>query len=188
MNVYDFDGTIYRGDSSLDFYLYCLRHCPTIIRFLPKQLIGIFAYKLRLSTKIQGKEAFFSFLKGIENINPLVNNFWSSHSSEIRSWYIAQQSADDVVISASPEFLLAPICQQLNVTLIASIVDPKNGAFQSENCYGDEKVRRFRSVFPTASIDVFYSDSSSDEPLAALARQSYFVRKGKVYEWIIASR
>ena len=185
MNVYDFDGTIYRGDSSLDFYLYCLRHRPLIIRFLPKQLVGVLAYKLRFISKKQGKEAFFSYLKGMDNIHSFVNNFWASHSSGIQSWYITQQAEADVVISASPEFLLAPICQRLKVRLIASIVGPCNGIFESENCYGIEKVRRFRAAFPMESIDAFYSDSLSDAPLAAQARRRYFVKKGKVYEWIV---
>lgn len=188
MNVYDFDGTIYCGDSSLDFYFYCLCHRPLIIRFLPKQLLGILAYKLRFISKTQGKAAFFSFLKGIKNVSTLVNEFWASRSSGIQPWYITQQTADDVVISASPEFLLTPICQRLKVRLIASIVVPETGGFESENCYGIEKVRRFRSVFPTESIDAFYSDSTSDEPMAALAQQCYLVKKGKVHEWIVASR
>lgn len=188
MNVYDFDGTIYRGDSSLDFYLFCLCLHPLIIRFLPIQLSGILAYKLRLISKTQGKAAFFSFLKGVGNVSALVNDFWVSHASGIQPWYITQQTADDVVVSASPEFLLAPICQRLKVRLIASIVVPETGRFESENCYGIEKVRRFRSVFPTESIDAFYSDAYSDEPLAALAQQSYLVKKGKVHEWVIAGR
>ena len=30
MNVYDFDQTIYHGDSTVDFYLYCVRHLSLI--------------------------------------------------------------------------------------------------------------------------------------------------------------
>lgn len=188
MNVYDFDGTIYNGDSSLDFYLFCLYNRPLIIRFLPKQIIGILAYKLRIITKKKGKETFFSFLKGIDNISTLVNDFWASHASRIQCWYIIQQAEDDIIISASPEFLLAPICQRLNVRLIASVVLPENGRFESENCYGIEKLRRFMSVYPHESIDTFYSDSSSDIPLASRAKQSFLVKKGKLHEWIIAHR
>lgn len=38
MNVYDFDKTIYNGDSTIDFYLYSLRKKP--------QLYDIFLIKL----------------------------------------------------------------------------------------------------------------------------------------------
>ena len=32
MNVYDFDGTIYNGDSTIDFYIYALKSKPSIIK------------------------------------------------------------------------------------------------------------------------------------------------------------
>lgn len=37
MNVYDFDGTIYDGDSSVDFFLYALKRMPSLIRYAPRQ-------------------------------------------------------------------------------------------------------------------------------------------------------
>ena len=39
MNVYDFDKTIYRGDSTKDFYFFLLRRHPVLIRYLPKQIM-----------------------------------------------------------------------------------------------------------------------------------------------------
>ena len=38
MNVYDFDKTIYRRDSSTDFILYLFRRRPALLRFLPGRL------------------------------------------------------------------------------------------------------------------------------------------------------
>ena len=35
MNVYDFDETIYDGESSIEFILAYLKKDPTIVRFLP---------------------------------------------------------------------------------------------------------------------------------------------------------
>ena len=36
MNVFDFDGTIYHGDSSKDFFFYCLKNYPkTRSKILP---------------------------------------------------------------------------------------------------------------------------------------------------------
>ena len=31
MNVYDFDKTIYRGDSTMDFWRYCLKRYPKAV-------------------------------------------------------------------------------------------------------------------------------------------------------------
>ncbi len=42
MNVYDFDGTIYSGDSTIDFYLFCLRKQPEILCMGGKQIKGFF--------------------------------------------------------------------------------------------------------------------------------------------------
>lgn len=37
MNVYDFDDTIFRGDSTRAFWAYCLKRAPGLVRFLPRQ-------------------------------------------------------------------------------------------------------------------------------------------------------
>ena len=63
MNVYDFDGTIYRGDSTIDFYFFCLRKHPFIIRRFPSQMIGFIKYKLHRKSKKELKETFFIFFR-----------------------------------------------------------------------------------------------------------------------------
>ena len=65
MNVYDFDGTIYNGDSSVDIYFFLLKRYPKLIAYFPKQILGIVKYKLQLSSKEEMKEMYFSFLKGV---------------------------------------------------------------------------------------------------------------------------
>ena len=58
MNVYDFDKTIYDGDSTLDFYLFSLKKNPMLIRFLPVQIIGFIKYMFGLCPKLYFKEKF----------------------------------------------------------------------------------------------------------------------------------
>ena len=184
MNVYDFDGTIYRGDSSLDFYLFCLRKHPALIRFLPMQAFGVAAYKLRAINKTRGKEFFFSFLRGVEDVEESVRLFWKEHIHRIEKWYLSQKEPTDVIISASPEFLLSPICRTLNISLIASCVDSRNGKFNGRNCFGEEKKRRFLQDFgKEATIYSFYSDSYSDTPLAELSTKCYLTNKGTIKVW-----
>ena len=145
MNVYDFDKTIYNGDSSVDFYLYCLKKNPLILMYLPIQLFAIILYKLKLKNKKYMKEKFFSFLKKINNVDKVVEEFWNKKRKKIKKWYLDQKKNTDIVISASPEFLLNPICKELKVNkLIASKVNKNNGKFESENCRGEEKVKRFK--------------------------------------------
>ena len=87
-----------------------------------------------------------------------------------------------MVISASPEFIIAPICEKLGIGKpIASRVEKKTGKFISENCYGMEKVKRFRKEYPNIEVENFYTDSKSDLPMMQLARNSYMVKSGNIY-------
>lgn len=185
MNVYDFDNTIYDGDSTVDFYLFCLKRHPYLLIHLPKQIWGAILYKLGRITKVCFKEIFFCFLRELNSINKEVSLFWDIRESRIKKWYYVQQKSDDLIISASPFFLLKNICDRLQIKyLIASPVNAKTGEFEGDNCYGDEKVSQFLKAFPDSEIDEFYSDSVSDVPLAKLARKSYLVKKDIKTPWI----
>lgn len=184
MKVYDFDKTIYTGDSTIDFYLFCLRKYPGIIFRFPRQLWGFVCYFLGRITKTRLKESFFVFLNDIPQIHQTVEEFWDRNQHKMKRWYLQQQEKDDLVISASPEFLLREICSRLHIeNMIASDVDKHTGKFFSENCYGKEKVSRFREKYPNMEIEIFYSDSESDAPLAFMAKKAYIVRGESLYVW-----
>lgn len=184
MNVYDFDKTIYKGDSTLDFYLYCLKKQPLLLLLLPIQMGGFLLYKLGRYRKVQFKEKFYIFLKYLKKRDERLAAFWNLHQSKIQDWYFQQQRPDDCIISASPRFLLEPICKQLNIQhLIASEVEFTSGKCLSENCYGEEKVVRFYAEFPDAVVELVYSDSLTDAPMANLARESFGVVGDDVMTW-----
>ena len=183
MNVYDFDKTIYNGDSTIDFYLYSLMRNPLLIGHLPAQIWGCLLYSFGKIHKTAFKERFFCFVKSID-CDAYVADFWVRNKKKIAKWYLEQLQDDDVIISASPDFLLRPICQQLGIRhLIASEVDPKTGAFTGANCYGVAKVERFREAFGEQHIHHFYSDSRSDLPLAQLAEHAFLIVKGEITPW-----
>ncbi|MDR2632427.1 MAG: haloacid dehalogenase-like hydrolase [Treponema sp.] len=177
MNVYDFDGTIYAGDASIDFYLFALVRRPVLVLLLPFQLWGILAYLLGLWSKEQMKGAFFSFVPRIP-LERMVQEFWKSKAHKIQPWYLEQRSEDDLIISASPEFLLEPFVRDyLRCGLLASPVDPQTGAYRGKNCYGEEKVKRFRERYGEDTIDAFYSDDYADMPLMRIAEQAFLVKR-----------
>ena len=180
MNVYDFDKTIYDGDSSIDFYLFCIKKKPSVLfKSMLKQISGAALYAFKRITKERYKEKFFSFLRYVSVNDRMLDDFWSAHNKKLKNWYLNQKADSDVVISASPEFLLQPICKELGVSLIASKVDPATGRFTGKNCRGQEKVKRFTESYPDETIDEFYTDSKSDYPLAALATKAFMVKKDK---------
>ena len=183
MNVYDFDGTIYDGDSSVDFFLYALKQKPSLLRYIPRQAWGFLLYGLKRISKTELKEYFFSFLSGMD-AERLAEDFWNQNQHKIYEWYLDQQQPDDIIISASPEFLLKPICQRLGVQhLIASTVDVQSGKFSGENCRGEEKVQRLAKEYNITQIDNFYSDSHSDLPLAQIANNAFLIVNGNARKW-----
>ena len=172
------------GARSVDFYLFALRRHPSLLALLPSQAAAFFRYKSKKCDKTAMKQVFFAFASGIPNIEDEVRAFWDKNRKKIYGWYEEQKRDDDLIISASPEFLLGDICSRLGLSApIASRVDPKTGAFDGKNCHDREKVVRFHELFSGAHIDEFYSDSRSDSPLAALSDRAFFIRKGKPEPW-----
>lgn len=181
VNLYDFDGTIYDGDSTLDFYFYCLKKKKKIIRYLPIQTFYTFLYFIKIIPKKSWKETFLKFLKDFNNIDIMINDFWKLNSHKIKNWYLEKNHSNDIIISASPEFLLKPIAKQLGVMkLIGTIVDQKNGKFLSENCYGEEKVKRLLNELPNVIVEEAYTDTYSDKPMIELAKKKYLVKQNKI--------
>ena len=183
MNVYDFDKTIYYGDSTRDFILWCFRHRPKTLLYLPNfGLSALRYYAFHIGTKTECKERSYRFLKATRGKED-VERFWREKIGGIKPFYKKIRRDDDLIISASPEFLLKPLENILHFTVIASKVDIQTGKYDGLNCYYDEKVRRFHELFPNGKIEEFYSDSYSDEPLAVLAEKAYIVDGDKIIDW-----
>lgn len=186
MNLYDFDETIYDGDSTRDFILYCYRHYPSTWRYLLRQLAAVASYMAGKIDKTTFKERYFSMFAAVPNIDDAIEAFWDTHEGRIMRYYPRQARQDDVVISASPAFIVEPLCRRLGLThVIASEVNKYTGHFLSENCYGAEKVRRFLEAgYDPAEVEQVYSDSLSDTPIAELGKQAHIVLKnGTLSAW-----
>jgi len=184
MNVYDFDKTIFNPDSSKKFIFYCLKKKPYVVYRLPLAGVYFIKYKLGLCEKDAMKEKLFSIIRHFQPLDKYVHDFWSKNMDGFSKYYLAQKRPDDVIISASPSFLLRDICKELGIgTLIASEADEKTGKWLRKNCYGAEKVVRYREIFGDAKIDEFYSDSLSDSPLAEIAEKAFIVDYETLTPW-----
>lgn len=183
MNVYDFDNTILRGDSSARFFGWCLTHYPRMWTDLPGQALNGLLFLLKLRPKQAFKQRMFHYFALIDTDRALAD-FWRANLPRIKPWYIAAHRSDDVVISASPEGLIRPACTALGIrAVMGSPVDMRTGLYARPNCHGAEKVRRFREVYPDAEIENFYSDSHSDDPLARLAQKAWLVKGDRLLPW-----
>jgi len=186
MNVYDFDKTIYNGDSTVDFYFYCLIKHPKIVFCIYKQIFGIILHTIKIKDTTQMKEDFFSFLVKIDDVDKIVDCFWKKNNKKIKKWYLDNKRKTDVIISASPEFLLRPLCDSLGIKqLIATDVNAKTGKITGLNCKGKEKVKRFYNEYSNKSINKFYSDSKTDLPLAKIAKEAFLIKGNKIELWNI---
>ncbi len=183
IDVYDFDGTLFRGDSTMVFWLYCLRKKPSLMRHLPRQAAALVMMATKRWSLTRGKGEFLRFMRDID-VPEMAERFWSDPATKRRlvDWFEPKSSELPVVIaSASPEIMLAPIARELGVpNLIGTRVEPSTGKLIGNNCKSAEKIERLRALFPDCQIRAMYTDDTkADGPLLQLAQQKYHVRKGQ---------
>lgn len=65
VNVYDFDNTIYDGETLVDFILYFVRRDVRIWRYIPKLIVIAIKDGLHLFTVEEAIDAYASFWKDI---------------------------------------------------------------------------------------------------------------------------
>lgn len=184
MNVFDFDKTILRGDTTALFTWWCVRRYPSVRLHVLRALRHAIAMKRGKISLQDWKQELFGYFALIPDMNAAVEDFWDSHIARIYPWYLSIYHSDDVVISASPQFLVADACARIGIRhVLGSPVDPRTGRFTGLNCSKEEKVRRYREEFGDVPIDHFYSDSHSDDPLAAIAKEPFLVKKGHPRPW-----
>lgn len=186
MRVYDFDGTIYAGESSVDFFLFTLRRHPKNLVLLPKILRMLARYR---QMKVSSEELAAAiekyavkYLKSFTDLNAEIRDFWDRHEHKIKNFYRQNHRNDDVILSASPDFLLREIAGRLGVdTVIASQFDIEKGKLISL-CYHENKCERYGAVFPDMRIDEFYTDSENDRAVFAISDRVFMVNGNKITE------
>ena len=189
MNVYDFDETILDGDTERYFWKWIFANYPCIQRYKSEYLFYISLQDMGLISRDDSRPHAYAFLKEIEDIDSVVANFWVEHERYIKKWYFENKREDDVIISATPEFLLKPICEKLGVKhLIASLMDKKTGKLYGKFNYAEQKVLRFREVFGDVQPDCFFSDSDSDCYMARIAKKAIKVIGNNLVDWSVDSK
>ena len=185
IDVYDFDGTIYDGDSTVDFTRFCLRRHPSLLLALPR-----FAWVcLRLAAGRAGlremKSVLFSEMARRFSLEDEARQFWQQPKTRAKlgAWFeTTPRDVPIVIASASPEFELRYAAALLGVeTLIVTRCDTATGLLTGPNCKGEEKLRRMEEAVGPYTIRAMYTDSvKSDGPLLRKAQQGYILRHGAV--------
>ena len=181
-DLYDFDGTIYDGDSGVDLVKFAIKKNPKFLLKFPKILWATIKFFLKIGTKEQAKNVIFSFLKDVEDVDAFVEEFWKKHEHKMKKFWIEKKDhSKDIIISASGYFWLKPIADKYKVKdLIATNIDPKTGEVIGANCHGKQKVKLFYNNYPKDIVNTMYTDSVNDLPLIEEAKKGYLVKKDKV--------
>ena len=183
MKGYDFDKTIYKGDSSTDFFVYMIFSRPYLLIFAPWFLMILALYGMKILSKKKVKECLFFFVPWYSNIGKIVDKFWAKNANKIHDWYARQKQEDDVIISASLGFIIKPVMDVLNIkNWIATNYSVKTGKIYGDNCYGDSKRVEFERLYKKQKLEAFYSDSLSDLPMMLVSEKAFLVKGENVKE------
>ena len=195
LSVYDFDKTIYNGETLNDFYRFYLIKKPWKIYTVIFQLWYFLLYVLKIINLEKLKENFLRFLNG-ENtgeLKKLIREFWEKKESKINLWVkdeILKNKKETeilVAISASPTFLIIDRLRLMGFDVVIGTdflfeSTKFHSHITSKNCKNYEKVKRLDKWAEDNNIQYdivnFYSDSIADKPLFDLAEHKYWIKKG----------
>ena len=195
LSVYDFDKTIYNGETLNDFYRFYLIKKPWKIYTVIFQLWYFLLYVLKIINLEKLKENFLRFLNG-ENtgeLKKLIREFWKKKESKINLWVkdeILKNKKETeilVAISASPTFLIIDRLRLMGFDVVIGTdflfeSTKFHSHITSKNCKNYEKVKRLDKWAEDNNIQYdivnFYSDSIADKPLFDLAEHKYWIKKG----------
>ncbi|MDR2752744.1 MAG: haloacid dehalogenase-like hydrolase [Oscillospiraceae bacterium] len=186
MNVYDFDNTLYEGESGIDLFFFYLKKRPALVRYAPVVLRGVIDYKagkITLNQVLKRYERILKvFLQGIDDYEADARVFWDQNEHRLRSFYRRLHRPDDLIISASPEQSLREVCKRLGVARYIGTVINETTQSLDFICFKENKVKAFRERYPNEKIERFYTDSMNDKPLMEIAEHVFFVKKGTIIQ------
>ena len=195
--VYDFDRTIYGGETGVNFSTFYLRKYPLkSILFLIKYSKDLLFYGIKIINLTTLKERYFEFLQthNKEEIENLIEEFWETKKHKIYSWAKKELEENkkevDIVIvsSASPLFLIEKFLLSLGYDKVfgTDFVNDNKENFiakiDGENNKGEEKVKKLDKWAKENGFEYeiikFYSDSLADKPLYDIAEKKYWIKNG----------
>ena len=188
--AFDFDGTITKKDTFLDFILHSFsfgKLCSGGTKFLPVSFFYIFRMISNNVAKRKNILLFFSRDAPVR-VNRLCENYSINRLPQIIKkralkkikWH-EERGHELVIVSASMANWIRPWAETKGFKkIIATVPEEKNGfltgGFNTKNCNGEEKVRRFMIEYPNRQ-DYYlyvYGDSPKDKQLLEIADESFY--------------
>lgn len=188
---FDFDGTLYRGDSLWAFLIFYNGWSGAVglmiwwmVRLLGLLVVGKFS-------KNEAKAALlYVFFKGKDR-ELLLNtgqNFVQKialqrFNPDVYAQFLDLKNtgARVFIVSASPEIWILPLCETLGVECICTLFEWENGVFtgklNGDNCNYAEKARRIRQTVDLEAYEriICFGNSQGDAAIMALATEKIWV-------------
>ncbi|MCH7314331.1 HAD-IB family hydrolase [Acinetobacter sp. ANC 3882] len=192
--LFDFDGTLYPRDSFTGFIFFALSKRHIIKRGL-KILPWIQAYYLRLyPAHAMRPRLFETMFKDIpaDVVEKLAQEYAQKLLKKLDQDLLSQlqqhqQRGDHIVlVSASVDLYLAPICEFLNIDLICTQTEAQDGlltgSYSSEDCSCEQKKIRILQNYNLDDYHAIYAYGNSEEDLdmLSLADHAYMMGEEKV--------
>lgn len=182
MRVFDFDNTIYDGESVFDFYLMSIKYNPKVAKYLFIVIFNLLKYKLGKTTMKDLEKAAIKYsgdyLNAFDNKKELVKRFWNKNIKKIKPWYKPQD--DDVILTASFNLIMDEVCGRLGIkNCICSVVNCDTMQVEYIN-FGDNKRKIFLEKYKNKTIDAFYTDNILDKPMIDIAEKAFLVKGNKI--------
>lgn len=179
MNIFDFDNTLYDGESSFDFFFFCLRKDKKLAIYIPMMVIDLILYKSRLihvnRLYADTERLCRELMKNEDQIEDNVSAFWKIAARKLKPEICSMIHPEDVIVTASPQFLLKGIMGQLYTkNLVASQIDTHRGKVETL-CFREEKIIQFQKYFK-GTVECFYTDSLNDRAMIEYAKKAYLVK------------
>ncbi|NLE25428.1 MAG: HAD family hydrolase [Clostridiaceae bacterium] len=186
---FDFDGTITKKDSLIDFIIFTVGR-PLFFLGILMHSLTLIGYKFGCISNEKAKERLWSgFFRGwkyeefqsvadrysLEQINKIIR----TEAVEKIKWH-KKQGHEVVVVTASLEPWLKSWCNKYDLELIATKIEIVGGVltgrFMTKNCYGEEKVKRITEKYDLRKYNCIYAygDSTGDVEMLNLADKKYF--------------
>ena len=187
--LFDFDGTLYPHDSFTGFIFYALKKRHIVKRGL-QILSWIQAYYLKLYPAHRMRPKLYASMfkdSDAEEILQLAQDYAQQLMLKLNPKLLEQLRQHQelghevVLVSASLDLYLKPVCRYLNIDLICSEVEIKagkiTGFYQTPDCSNQQKKIRILEKYNLdnyAEISA-YGNSEEDEEMLRLATYSYMV-------------
>ena len=198
--AFDFDGTLTRRDSLLPFLLRSLGPWGFFKAFV-QSAAPLLAYALRIKSNHRAKARLLqkSFIgRSCAELEQHALAFIQHDLPDLwQPWALEQLRQHQrlghlcVLVSASPGVYLHAVAKRLNLdavlcTEMETLEGCYSGNMATQNCHGEEKVRRLRlwmtqTLGESASVTLHaYGDTAGDLPMLRMAQHAWY--RGKPWK------